>query len=358
MRLWDEKMREWDSVFNPFNSLKVLAWRESFEEIMANHIPSPVSVTVDSTNVCNLNCEFCHYAEFRKEKQKSIPEEDLRWLADVLPEMGVRSVCYSGGGEPFVHPFAGKFLRLLKDNKLAVGTITNGVLINNFLDDILYSCRWIGVSIDAGFVSTYEKLKGGKSGDFYQVIQNLKDLVEKRKDDRSPSIGFKFLIHPWNYAELYQAVQLAHEIGVDDFHARPCYNPGLRWEPEMIDVALQQIQESQDFFGNDKFHVYGITHKFDNDFKKKVIKKCEITPIAGLTFAADGYCYVCCDLRGVKMGRLCKWHDIQKVWGSAKHKRVLKNINPSKCPHRCTYAPYQEILDKVFREDKMTYRFP
>ena len=54
MMLGDEKMREWDSVFNPFNSLKVLAWRESFEEIMANRIPLPVSVTVDSTNLCNL----------------------------------------------------------------------------------------------------------------------------------------------------------------------------------------------------------------------------------------------------------------------------------------------------------------
>lgn len=354
----NSEIKEWDDKFNPFNSLKVLAWRECFEEIMANGIPLPVSVTVDSTNLCNLSCDFCHYAKFRKEEKKTVSPDDLMWLADALPELGVMSVCYSGGGEPFAHPFAGEFIRLLKDNGLAVGTITNGVLIDNFLDDIMYSCRWIGISVDAGFDSTYEKIKGATNRDFHRVIDNIQMLSKKRKNNKSPSIGFKFLIHPLNYSELYKAVNLAYDIGVDDFHARPCYNPGMKWEPEMIDVVLQQIFEAQTMFNSDDFHVYGVTHKFDSEFKKKVIKKCEITPIAGLTFAADGYCYVCCDLRGEKMGRLCKWYDILDVWGSDKHKRVLKKIKPKKCPHRCTYAPYQEILDKVFREDKMTFLFP
>jgi len=197
------ELKEWTDSFNPFNSLKVLAWRECFEEIMENKIPLPVSVTVDSTNKCNLNCDFCHYAEFREKKQDSVSEDDLRWLADMLPDLGVMSVCYSGGGEPFAHPFAGGFLRLLKDNEVAVGTITNGVLIDKFMDDILYSCRWIGTSIDAGFPQTYEKLKGGQSADFHQVIRNLKELAKKRKNNRSPSIGFKFLIHPFNYGNLY-----------------------------------------------------------------------------------------------------------------------------------------------------------
>ncbi len=356
--VFKDELKEWENVFNPFNSLKVLAWREQFEEIVKGNIPKPVSVTVDSTNTCNLSCDFCQYSQYREEQKKTVPEEDLKWLADNLPKLEVKSCCYSGGGEPFMHPYSGKFIRRLKDNSIEVGSITNGILINKFMDDILYSCRWIGVSVDAGFPGTYKKLKGGTSNEFHRVIQNLKDLVEKRKNNRSPSVGFKFLIHPWNYAELYQAVQLAHDIGVDDFHARPAYGPGIKWKPEMIDVVLQQIYQAQSFFDSDDFHVYGITHKFDNDFKKKVIKKCEVTPIAGLTFAADGYAYICCDLRGEKMGRLCKWKDILDVWGSSKHKKILKNLDPLKCPYRCTYSPQQEILDKVFREDKMCRNFP
>lgn len=354
----EEKFNEWKNQFNPFNSLKVLCWRDRFEEIVNGNIPMPVSVTVDATNICNLNCRFCHYAQFRREKRESISDNDLKWLSDMLPSLGVVSVCFSGGGEPFAHPFAGEFIRRLYDNGLAVGTITNGVLIDDFVEDILYSCRWIGISIDAAYVQTYEYIKGAKSSDFSSVLENIKLLVERRKDNKSPSIGFKFLIHPKNYSELLEAVFLACELGVDDFHARPCYSRNLKWSDEMIDVALQQIREAQLVYDSKDFHVYGVTHKFNQSFEKKPMSKCEVTPIAGLTFAADGYCYVCCDLRGEKMGRLCKWRDIERVWGSDKHRRILRKINPSKCPHRCTYGPYQEILEDVFRKDKMTYRFP
>ncbi len=122
-------------------------------------------------------------------------------------------------------------------------------------------------------------------------------------------------------------------------------------------MALKQVELSQKLETN-TFHTYGITHKFDSKFRKKVVDKCEVTSIGGLTFAADGWCYVCCDLRGEQMGRLCKWRDILDVWGTKAHMDVIKEIQPIRCPHRCTYSPYQEILDRVFRKDLMTFRFP
>jgi len=325
---------------------------------MNGEIPTPVSVTVDSTNICNLSCSFCHSYAFRKENQKIVSDEDLLWVADILPKLGVKGCCYSGGGEPFLHEFSGKFMRRLKDNGIAIGTITNGTRIDNFMDDILYSCRWIGVSVDAANPSTYKELKGGDANEFYRVTTNLKTLARKRKNKNSPSIGFKYLFHPKSYHELLDAVRLAKSLGVDDFHARPCFGPGINWNGQMINDTLEQVKMAQGMLEDKLFHIYGVTHKFDETFYKKVIDKCEITPIAGLTFAADGYCYLCCDLRSEKQGRLCKWREILDVWGSDKHKEVFKNIDPKKCPVRCTYAPYQEILEKVFRQDKMTYKFP
>ena len=351
-------MKEWTSQFNPFHSLKVLAWRDRFEAIMKGEIPAPVAVTLDSTNVCNLKCTFCHSYAFRKENQKTASKEDLLWVADILPDLGVKGCCYSGGGEPFLHPDSGIVMRRLKDNGIAVGTITNGTRIDKFMEDILYSCRWIGVSVDAANPDTYKELKGGDANEFYRVTTNLRTLARKRKDNRSPSIGFKYLFHPKSYHELHDAVRLAKSLGVDDFHARPCFGEGIMWEKQMIIDALESINVAQGMFDDENFHVYGVTHKFDETFHKKVLDKCEITPIAGLTFAADGYVYCCCDLRSEDQGRLCKWRDILDVWGSDKHKEVLKNIDPKKCPVRCTYAPYQEILEKVFREDRMTYNFP
>ena len=352
-------MNEWKNNLNSFNSLKVMCWREHFEKIMNDEIPNPVSVTVDSTNKCNLSCGFCHYKKFRNEERKTISHIDLLSLIDIIQELGVKSVCYSGGGEPFLHPSSGEFIRNLKNKNINVGTITNGTLINNFIDDIMYSCRWIGISIDAGTNETYKKIKGSKNIDmFNKVLNNTYQISNFRKDNKHPSIGFKFLIHPYNYYELYIAAKIAKEIGVDDFHARPCYNPGMTWDKKTLNIIELQVKEAHEKLESDNFHIYYITHKFDNVFNKKYNDKCEVTPIAGLTFAADGYCYVCCDLRGENMGRLCKWNDIVSMWGSKKHKEILKNINPKKCPHRCTFGPYQEILENVFRNDCMTYHFP
>lgn len=350
-------MCEWKNPFNAFNSMKVLCWRDRFEAIMEGKIPPPVSVTIDSTNICNLKCKFCHYAEFRKEKQKTVSEEDLMWIADTVPQLGAISVCYAGGGEPLLHDASGRFLKKLAIHGINIGLITNGIHLNKFMDELLKYCRWVGISVDASTPAIYKELKGSQEGDFYKVINNINTLARNRKN-RRPSIGFKFLIHPDNYHSLLDAVKLAKSIGVDDFHARPCYNPGMVWYKDMVDEVLKQIKDAQRMFEDDNFRIFGVTHKFDESFSKKVVDKCEVTPIAGLTFAADGYCYHCCDLRGVDMGKLCEWRDILSIWDSDKHREILNKLDPKKCPHRCTFNSYQEILEKVFKQDLMCYKFP
>jgi len=351
-------MTEWKSPFNSFNSLKALCWRDRFEQIMNGEIPKPVSITVDATNICNLRCTFCHYYEFRKEQQRTVPSEELLALPDIIKKLGALSVCFAGGGEPLLHPDAGLFMRKLKDIGINVGIVTNGVFIDKFIDDILYSCRWVGISVDAATINTYKELKGGSQNDFVRVINNIRLIADRRKDNISPSVGFKFLIHSVNYMEILDAIRLARSIGADDFHGRPAYHHTIKWDEQMIEHALEQIKIGQNIFETQKFRVFGVTHKFDKAFKKKIVDKCEVTPIAGLTFAADGWAYACCDLRGEEQGRLCRWNEILDVWGSDKHKELIKKIDPKKCPFRCTFNSYQEILDEVFRKDKMSFKFP
>jgi len=257
-------MKEWTNAYNSFNSMKALCWRDRFEEIAEGKIPAPVSVSVDATNVCNLDCVFCQYHDYRFEKQNTVSEENLLWLADTIKELGAVSVCLAGGGEFLLHRSSGKFIRKLKKVGLEVGMITNGTRINNFMDEILDCLTWVGVSIDASNKATYEKIKGKDM--FDKVITNVNELVNRR--GKFPFVGYKFLIHPYNYDEVYDAASLALSMGVDDFHARPCYNPGMKWDPEMIDTALNQVKEAQESLETDFFHVYGITHKFGDDFMK------------------------------------------------------------------------------------------
>lgn len=344
---------EWTNTYNSFNPFKVLVWREQFESIVRGEIPSPISVVVDPTNACDLSCTYCQFQKFRHEKNFSIPEEDLMWAVDAIHKLGAKSCCYTGGGEPLLHPASGRVMRKFKDKGIEVGITTNGTRIDRFLEDILYSCRWIGVSVDAANEKTYTNLKGKEK--FQHVLDNIRLLTSLRKD-RKPSVCYKFLIHTMNYNEIANAAEIAKNLGVDDFYARPSYGPRIRWTDRMIETALEQVERARKTLDNEEFHVYGVTHKYDSHFMKKTLKRCEITPIAGLTFAADGYCYVCCELRGEDMGRLCKWRDILDVWGSEKHKKVLDNIKPELCPYYCIHTTMQEIFENVFQKDKM-YRF-
>jgi len=351
---------EWTSQFNPFHSLKALAWRESFEAITRGEIPFPISTHLDACNSCNLNCSFCEYLEYREEKPDFMSEEDLLWACDAIKKLGAVSTTFGGGGEGLVHPSAGIIMRYLKDIGIHTGMITNGVYADRFLNDITYSLDWIGMSIDAASPENYAKLKGATTTDFFSVINNIKQIVRKRKNG-IPTVTFKFLLHPDNYHEILDAAKLAQSIGADYMHIRPAY--GSRdghkpiWYQDMIKESHENIKHAMSL-ETANFHVYGVMHKYEEDFDKIVLDKCEVTPIAGLTFAADGYCYACCNLRGEEQGRMCKWHDILDYWGSDEHKELLKNLDPQKCPYRCDFCPYQEILEKVFKNDEMNFRFP
>lgn len=338
--------------------MKVLVWANCFEAIAQGQIPAPVSVTIDPSNACNLNCTFCQYAEWRKTERTVVPKQYLLELPSFLARWGVKSACVAGGGEEFTNPVTPELIEALHSKGVQAGVITNGTLIQDCISTLAKCCRWVGFSMDAGTAETYSLLKQCKQPMFDQVCADIAKLAKQRP---RPSIGFKFLLQPENIAEIYTAAKLAKSLGCDDFHARPVYLENLYWEAEQIETVLRLVERARGDLEDSSFHIYGITHKFNPNFRKKSMKKCQVTPIAGLTFCADGWASVCCDLRGVGWGRLCRWYpenELPKVWGSDRHKRLVEAIDPAKCPHRCTYQPYQEVLESVFIKDRMTRFFP
>jgi MoaA/NifB/PqqE/SkfB family radical SAM enzyme len=346
---------EWKNSVTSFNSLKIIYWKDRFDMILKGEIPRPVSVTVDATNTCNLHCQFCTNAAFVKENEKSVSEEELLFLADALAKLGVVSVHFSGAGEGLLHPSAGRFLRKLKDNGLDVGLVTNGLFIDRFFDDILYSCKWVGVSVDAANSETFSKLKHADEMNFFKIINNIQMFMRERKEKR-PMITFKFLVHPLNYEEIYEAVVLAKSMNVDEVQIRPCYSKSIYWHPSMIQAIIEGGRRAVEL-STSKFHVNFITHRYNSEFIRNKYERCEITPLAGLTFAADGMVYICSDLRYTEQGLLCTWREIEQVYGSEKHKELLKNLDVKKCPSQCKDSVYQGILESVFREDTMMYKF-
>ena len=361
-------MKEWTNQWNPFNSAKALLHREHFEACAKQDFLPPVTVSTDPSNRCNFDCIWCNAFEMMQKKCPDLSEDHLLRLADLYAEWGVKTTCVAGGGEPFMNQATGKFLLRLKENGVGCAPVTNGSLLTDELIEIIAkTCRWCGISVDVCYSDTYMKIKGiSDSKIFGKVLDNIAKLTKHiRETDSDCEVGYKYLLHPLNSREIYYAAELAKSLGVNDFQLRPVgwdniyktkSEHDIYYTPSMLDSINSQIEAAMSL-ENENFHVYGIRHKFRPDFQRKVnFKKCWASPIATLTFGADGNCYLCLDMRGREDMILCSHFDILKYWNSDRHKKMLQNIDPLKCP-RCTIGPYNEIVEQVFIEDRMCRDF-
>jgi MoaA/NifB/PqqE/SkfB family radical SAM enzyme len=359
-------MREWLSPWNPFNSAKVLLWRQHLEGCAKEDYLPPVTVDLDPSNRCNYDCKFCNAYDMISNSGKDMPEDHMLKLADFLKKWGVKSACIAGGGEPYMNKGMNALLKRMYMNGLQNGVITNGSLLTERdISTMAATCLWIGVSVDAATKETYNKVKGIKGDLFNKVIENMRKIVKMLKDNTG-SIAYKYLLMPDNQHEIYDAIKLAKNIGVRDFHLRPVGWDNLTKTKGKEDYGYdmesinRQIEEGQKL-ETKHFRVFGIRHKFNPDFTRKVnFNRCWAIPMLP-TFGADGNVHTCFDMRGRDDLILCKHYPdpaaILKVWNTEFHKQMIREINIKECP-RCTFGAYNEAVEKVIIKDEFCRNFP
>jgi wyosine [tRNA(Phe)-imidazoG37] synthetase (radical SAM superfamily) len=343
---------EWTSPLNPFNSLKALVWSDKFKKLASGQIPNPVSVCLDLTNECNVNCLWCNSKDYRKKYPGTVSLDDVKKLARVLMALGVKGICVGGGGEPTLHPEFEEIMRFLSwECDFKLGVITNGTMLHDksVFRGLASYTKWVGVSVDAGINTTWRRVKRPKDKNlmFSRIIFEMRELAQHTR------LSYKYLLHPINAQQTEQAVSLAKFTGCEYIHFRPVDMPKLDFAPETINSSLAKIEEARKLYETDKFKVLSIQHKFNSKWKAaNDFKKCRTVPLAGTTFGADGNIWACPDRRGDESLLLGKWDETQYVFGSKKHKKILNGVNVKKCG-RCTYSGYEKILDNVFIKDKM-----
>ena len=125
-----------------------------------------ISCSIDLTNRCQNKCRFCHWAEFLN--GEVIDFSLYKSLINDLKKMGVKSIVFSGGGEPLLHR---KFRNIVQNSlDFRLGLFTNGIWLHKYMD-LLNVFDWIKVSLDAGSRRSYERIKGSDS--FGRVVRNI-----------------------------------------------------------------------------------------------------------------------------------------------------------------------------------------
>lgn len=342
--------------YHPFNGMKALVHVEYWSSIKDGIIPPPRFVSIDPCGVCDYACPFCNAANTMAQSSKRMDVQMIDDIINLLAEWKTRAVCVGGGGESLLNPNTSYLINKLADNKLDIGVVTNGTHIQDHID-ALSRCKWVGISMDAGTRPTYMKMKGISTDKWDKVIENIKLLSTKNVE-----VTWKFLIHPDNYKEIYDACKEAKQSGCNLIHIRPGSHTwfskkddkSFEFNSNSVGIAKEQITNARKDFETDNFKIYAVEDKFSATWGiKKSFSKCYAVFVTCF-IDSEGKVGLCCDRRGDDHIILGNLTNIRQMWGSAKHIDIQKNIQVNKCP-RCTMTHVNEIFENVIMEDKMFY---
>jgi len=349
-------VKEWNDKYNSFNSFKGLLYIEWYKAILRGEFLPPIEASIDPVNTCNFDCLWCNNA-MTKARGVMMRKNHLLDLFQFFRDWGVKGICIAGGGEPTLHPHLGEAIFYAHALNMPIALMTNGTFLGS--DDGLLAaascCRWIGVSVDCANRETFKKLKGSDS--FNKVLTNIKRLVELGGRE----IVYKFLLHPENQNEVFEAIELARLLGCQRIHIRPVSFMNFQDQEENYDIDSidRQVEKGRAEFETEKFGIFYIRHKYNTEMHRTFgFSKCRATPLMPI-FHANGDMSLCVDRKNDKsmvFGSHEKIDEIRKIWGGIEHKAKIQAIDLEECP-KCTFNEYNTQIEKCVINNSMDFEF-
>ena len=98
------------------------------------------------TRACNYDCYFCHGEGVDKSCKALLNPDDYRFLVEQCKKLFNWDSVTLTGGEPYVRKDCGKILKNLFDIGMKITVVSNGELIDNFIESFKYVNR-LNISI-------------------------------------------------------------------------------------------------------------------------------------------------------------------------------------------------------------------
>ena len=341
-------------IFNPY---KLLNHCDCIQHMVTDNKTYPVAVEIDLTNKCNHRCVWCMFDKFKEKTPVTLEKQLVFNLLNELQEVGVKAITYVGGGEPTLHKDFDEIITRSYEMGFEVGLVTNGEIIDTKVDLLKKCCKFVRVSLDAGSRKTHDILHKPKSNDFKKtsaitsfgrIIKGLKKLC---KDKGELVVGCGFLVHPDNFFEIPDLVNLLFMANVDYLQIRPVYMKGLTFSDKMLNELDKMMEKALDIAKGTNLHIVANWKRFKEfNGQEEKVAKCLAHNILSI-ICADGKLYLCCQLRGNKRFELGDLHDqsFREIWEGEKRQVAINNVNMDRCPP-CRYSTYNKIMDYMASE--------
>lgn len=217
---------------NPYTTDKILWHPDRLAVMRAGGRPVPVNLQLIISDYCNQDCHWCAYrasgglsveqfagpdktGAISHNPLRMIPAEKVREIVNDAAEMGVKSITWTGGGEPTVHP---QHLQLF-DQALTLGLDcslnTNGVIFRKGWQDTLPRFAYVRFSIDAGTPEEYARIRRVPAAMYGIALEHMEALVREVNEHETGSVvGAGYVVEPTNIENVFEGVARIRDTGV------------------------------------------------------------------------------------------------------------------------------------------------
>ena len=187
----------------------------------------PVSLDLNITYRCNLQCEFCNgwqYGWTRAGSDRLDGEQCLR-IVEEARDLGIRLIHLSGDGEPLVRgDLMLELARLIKGRGIWGGMTTNGSLFGPELIEELVRIGWdhISISLSAGSGELFDDIVGSP-GAFEKVTDAIRGIRSARRRLRrlKPGLHINVVLYRRSAGQVPLIMDLASSVGVRSVSFEP-----------------------------------------------------------------------------------------------------------------------------------------
>jgi len=213
------------------------------------HWGLPYTISIEPTTSCNLQCPECP-SGLRK-FHRPTGKLEQKTLEEVLKQLGkyLTYITFYFQGEPLLHKDFTKFIALVKEHKIMVGTSTNAHFLNKEkAEEIIESgLDRLIISLDGTDAETYAKYR--RTGDFNLVVNNIKNMVaaKRKAKSRVPFIELQFIVFKHNEHQIDDIKKLSKELGVDKLSLKTAqlyeFEEGNELMPGLVKYSRYQQNE-------------------------------------------------------------------------------------------------------------------
>lgn len=150
--------------------------------LVKKRIAAPISLQISPTSICNLRCTFC--SNMNRDKNIELNPVDLKLLLTRMKSIGLKTVEWTGGGDPTLYPYINDLIEFVHKIGLKQGFITNGLAIDKVNRDNLDRLYWLRISMNClDYVESIEipKIKGTLGFSYVMNTETTPKIIERLK---------------------------------------------------------------------------------------------------------------------------------------------------------------------------------